>query len=94
MRKETTPTFEQTKEISYLSKLFDMVEAGRNRVRALEKAKQETRTNESYIFNEIESTHKKLLDMSMSNYMINKHLDKKHKYKFIHFLRKHGKPNI
>lgn len=91
MRKETIPTFEQTKEISYLSTLFDLIEQGRARVRALEDNKRSAKENQKVLAEEIKKVHARLNELQMTDYMIQKYIDKSHRYKFIYFLRTNGK---
>lgn len=90
MRKEIIPTFEQTKELSYLSTLFDLMEQGRNRIKALEQSKVAVRENQKILAEEIKKVHARLNEIHMTDYMIQKYIDKEHKYKFIYFLRNKG----
>lgn len=88
MRKERVITFEDTKDISYLNTLFNMILANRTKAKKIAGAKKIIKENEKEIVKEVKGTYENLLSRGLTDYMIQKHVDPEHKYKFVYFLRR------
>lgn len=87
MKQEIIPTFEQARELSYLNTLFDMVVAGKTKIKALNDAIKDSKDKQKVLMEEVEKVYKQLNGMGLSDFMIQKNVHKEHKYKFIYFLR-------